>query len=49
MNANADVSIRARGLNFGLSGLHPHFLYVRSEGSGKSLQTGLSLPCLLMQ
>ena len=34
---HADVSVEARGLNFGLSlDLHPYFMYVSSKGSGKS-------------
>ena len=36
-NSHADVSSRVRRLNFGPSlYLHPYFVYVSSEGSGKS-------------
>ena len=35
--AHADVSNKARGLNFGQGlHLHPNLVYARSEGSGES-------------
>ena len=37
LNAHADVSSRARGLNFGQRlYLHPYFVYTSSKGSGRS-------------
>ena len=37
LNAHADISRRARGLNFGLSlPLLPYFVYARRKGSGKT-------------
>ena len=36
LNVHADLSRRARGLNFGLSlHLHPFFAYITSKGFGK--------------
>ena len=37
LNARADVSNVARGLDFGLGlNLHPYLMYASSEGSGES-------------
>ena len=37
VNTHSDVSNKATGLNFGLSlHLHPYFVKVSSEGSGKT-------------
>ena len=38
VNTHADLSSKARGLNFSLNlHLHPYFVYVRSIGPGKSV------------
>ena len=52
LKAHADISSRAKSLNLSRSlHLHPNFVYVSSEGSGKSAfsQTHLCLQCSTMQ
>ena len=44
VNAHADTSCRAKGLNFGLSlQLHPYIVDVSSKGSGKSVHFAQAL------
>ena len=54
MNSHADISSKAKGLNFGLSlYLHSYFVYWSSKGSSESVhmcrQTCLSLRFILME
>ena len=45
INANADISSKARCFNFGLSlHLHPYFVYASSESSGECISGMSGLP-----